>query len=517
MSYPDVLARDMIDDAGRPRDGAPLGALLSAHAAVKGDATALVLGDRVLTFSTLDGMSNRLARMLQEHGVLSGARVVISMPNRPQFIAAMYAAWKLGAVPCPVSYRLVASEFAAMVSLIQPTCIVGDAATHIADADRVNVDSMNWEDYCDSPLPPAISIPGKIMPSGGSTGQPKLIIDPVPGVWGPDKASVFRPAGITTLNAGPLYHTMPYNYCILPLAEGSKTVCMTHFDPREWLRLVEAHRPHSVNLVPTMMSRIAKLPAEITAAADLSSIEVLFHAAAPCPPDVKRWWIDRLGGERVLEVYGGTERIGATQIYGHEWLERPGSVGRAVPGDEIVILDDDGNPLDPGQIGEIHFRRRALGPGTKYAYIGSATRIRGDLDSFGDVGWLDEDGYLYIADRRSDMVIVGGMNVYPAEIEAAIEGHPVVQCCAVIGLPDEDMGSRLHAIVELPREHEIPADGMSFLAAQLNLLAIYKRPRSVEFTHEPVRDDAGKVRRTQLRDLRIATPSKSRDPAKPPM
>lgn len=504
-AHPVIPVDDLIDEFGRPKAGAPLGALLSAHALTKGDETALVLGDASLSFAELDRMSNRLARMLQARGVTAGDRVIISMPNRPEFIAAMYAAWKLGAVPCPVSYRLVAGEFAGMVALIEPTCIVADATTQPGHADRLDVDAADWAGHDGSPLPPAVSMPGKIMPSGGSTGQPKLIIDPVPSVWGPDKASVFRPASIVTLNAGPLYHTMPYNYCILPLAEGSKTVCMTHFEPREWLRLVERHRPHSVNLVPTMMSRIAKLPAEITAAADLSSIEVLFHAAAPCPPDVKRWWIDRLGGERVLEVYGGTERIGATLIYGHEWLERPGSVGRAVSGDEIVILNDGGEPLGPGQVGEIHFRRRALGPGTKYAYIGSDTRIRGDLDSFGDLGWLDEDGYLYIADRRSDMVIVGGMNVYPAEIEAAIERHPVVQCCAVIGLPDEDMGSRLHAIVELPAGHEVPADGLAFLAAELERLATYKRPRSIEFTHEPVRDDAGKVRRTQLRDVRLAS------------
>lgn len=506
IAHPVIPVDDLIDELGRPKAGAPLGALLSAHALTKGDETALVLGDASLSFAKLDRMSNRLARMLQARGVTAGDRVIISMPNRPEFIAAMYAAWKLGAVPCPVSYRLVAGEFAGMVALIDPACIVADATTQPGHADRLDVDAADWAGHDDSPLPLAVSMPGKIMPSGGSTGQPKLIIDPVPSVWGPDKASTFRPAGIVTLNAGPLYHTMPYNYCILPLAEGSTTVCMTHFDPREWLRLVERHRPHSVNLVPTMMSRIAKLPADIAAAADLSSIEVLFHAAAPCPPDVKRWWIDRLGGERVLEVYGGTERIGATLIYGNEWLERPGSVGRAVSGDEIVILDEDGEPLGPGQVGEIHFRRRALGPGTKYAYIGSDTRIRGDLDSFGDLGWLDEDGYLYIADRRSDMVIVGGMNVYPAEIEAAIERHPVVQCCAVIGLPDEDMGSRLHAIVELPADQEVPADGLAFLAAELERLATYKRPRSIEFTYEPVRDDAGKVRRTQLRDLRLASP-----------
>lgn len=494
---------DYLDADGEPRDGAPMGALLSAHAERLGSATALVLGDRTLSFAEFDAAANRLARWLQAVGVEAGNRVVICMPNRVEFIEAMYAAWKLGAVPCPISYRLVASEFDTIIGLVGPSCVVGDRSTHPADCPFVNVDDAWPDSALPDPLPPAIATPGKIMASGGSTGRPKLIIDPVPSVWGRDKASLFRPKHITTLSAGPLYHTMPYNYSILPLAEGSTSVCMTHFDPVGWLRLVEQHRPHSVSLVPTMMSRIAKLPASLTDGADLSSIEVLFHAAAPCPPDIKRWWIDRIGAEKVIEVYGGTERIGSTLIYGHEWLARPGSVGKAAPGDEIVILDDSGNELPAHEVGEIHFRRRATGPGTKYDYIGSETRIRGDLDSFGDIGWLDNDGYLYIADRRTDMVVVGGMNVFPAEIEAAIERNRDVLCSAVIGLPDDDLGQRLHAIVELRDGIPVPADGLAFLSSELDKIAPFKRPRTVEFTHSPIRDDAGKVRRTQLRADRL--------------
>ncbi|MDO7833451.1 AMP-binding protein [Sphingobium sp. HBC34] len=492
-----------LDAQGRPRDGAPLGMLLSAYAQRCGSAPALVIGDRTLSFAELDAGANRLARHLKACGVGQGDRGVICMPNRAEFIQAMYALWKLGAAPCPISYRLVEGEFATIVALVDPRCVIGDGATHATTRLFINVDQPLPDGLSDAPLPPAVAQPGKILASGGSTGRPKLIIDPVPATWGADKASVFRPAGITTLNAGPLYHTMPYNYCILPLAEGSKTVCMTQFDPVRWLQLVEVHRPHSVNLVPTMMSRIAKLPAHVTQAADLSSIQILFHAAAPCPPDIKRWWIERIGAEKVLEVYGGTERIGSTLIYGHEWLAHPGSVGRPARGDEIVILDEDGQALPSGQVGEIHFRRPATGPGTKYGYIGADTRIRGDLDSFGDIGWVDADGFLYIADRRDDMVVVGGMNVYPAEIEAAIETHRDVLCCAVIGLPDDDLGSRLHAIVELAGTVPPPGDGLAFLASQLRLLSPYKRPRSIEFTHGRIRDDAGKVRRTSLRADRV--------------
>lgn len=497
------LAATWLDAEGRPLHGAPMGVLLSAQAERMRDATALIVGEQELTYIEMDRAANRLARHLAARGVGHGDRVVISMPNRAEYVQAMYAAWKLGAIPCPVSYRLVAAEFTTTVELCEPRCVVGDNTTHPCDCMFVNVDEPIGEGLSDAPLPPTVVTPGKIVPSGGSTGRPKLIIDPEPSAWGPDKASSHRRPGITIINAGPFYHSGPYNYCVLGLAEGSKIICMVKFETMEWLRLVELHRPDTANMVPTMMSRIAKLPEEITRAADLSSLRPIFHAAAPCPPDIKRWWIDRIGGENVLEVYGSTERIGSTAIFGDEWLEHPGSVGKAMPNEEIVILGEDGQPLPPGQIGEIYFRRPLLGPGTRYKYIGAESRIRGDLDSLGDLGWLDEDGYLYIADRRADMVSVGGMNVYPAEIEAAIETHPQVLCAAVIGLPDDDLGHRMHAIVELAEAVPVPEDGLAFLAAQFQKLSSYKRPRSVEFTHEKLRDDAGKVRRAALRDARL--------------
>jgi bile acid-coenzyme A ligase len=341
-----------------------------------------------------------------------------------------------------------------------------------------------------------------MLASGGSTGRPKLIIDPIPAIWGRDKMATFRPGGVTLLNAGPLYHAAPFNFCMVAMAEGSHIVCMEKFDAAEWLRQVEVFRPSVVCLVPTMMSRIAKQRPHLTAAADLSSIQHLVHVAAPCPPDIKRWWIDRIGPEKVLEIYGGTERIGATMIDGRAWLEHPGSVGKPVPGDEILILGDDGAVMAPHQVGEIHFRR-TIGPGSHYRYIGAEPRIRDGLDSFGDMGWLDEEGYLYIADRRTDMVVVAGVNVYPAEVEGALETAAGVLCCAVIGLPDDDLGNRVHAIIELAPDIMPPEDGLVFLAASLARLAPFKRPRTIEFTHERIRDDAGKVRRAALRAARL--------------
>lgn len=288
----------------------------------------------------------------------------------------------------------------------------------------------------------------------------------------------------------------------MSLAQGSHVVCLPKFDAADWLKHVEKYRPSFAYVVPTMMSRIAKLPEAQTRAADLSSIKTLIHMAAPCPLDIKHWWIDRLGAEIVLEIYGGTERIGATMIDGQEWLDHPGSVGKAFSNYEIVITNVDREELPVGEIGDIYFRN-VDGPGAAYDYIGAETRIQGELDSFGDMGWVDEQGYLYIADRRTDMVTIGGANVFPAEVEAALETLPHVVCAAVIGLPDEDMGNRLHAIVEISTDQKQFPNAEQFIASAREILNGLKRPKSVEFTHDRIRDDAGKVRRARLRAERI--------------
>ncbi len=252
-------------------------------------------------------------------------------------------------------------------------------------------------------------------------------------------------------------------------------------------------------LVPTMMHRIWRLD-DARAHYDVSSLEVVCHIAAACPVWLKERWIEWLGADRIWEVYSGTEAIGATMIGGREWLERRGSVGRVTPGAGIRILDHAGEDVAPGEIGEIYFRP-AGGPGSTYHYLGAEPRRRGEWESFGDLGWLDPDGYLYLADRRTDLIISGGANVYPAEVEAALDEHPAVSSCAVIGLPDEDMGNVVHAIVHLDPTVPEPSDAtlQEFLAERL---VSYKIPRSIERVDGPVRDDAGKVRRSALRSDR---------------
>ena len=251
-----------------------------------------------------------------------------------------------------------------------------------------------------------------------------------------------------------------------------------------------------------MMHRIWRLPESERKSRDVSSLRIVFTGSAPCPAWLMKSFIDWLGPDVMHEVYGGTERIGGTFISGREWLAHPGSVGRPTGDRKLRILDAEGAECPPGQVGEIYMMPPG-GRGSTYRYVGAEASATTDgWETLGDLGWLDDDGYLYLADRKTDMVVVGGANVYPAEVEAALEAHPAVRSCAVIGLPDEDLGQRLHAIVET-------AEPVSDDALREHLkanLVVYKIPRSFERVDEPLRDDAGKLRRSALREARLEKP-----------
>jgi bile acid-coenzyme A ligase len=231
---------------------------------------------------------------------------------------------------------------------------------------------------------------------------------------------------------------------------------------------------------------------------DLSSLRVVWHLAEPCPQWLKEAWIEWLGPERIFELYAGTEAQAATVITGAEWLEHRGSVGRTLTG-SICITDKDGNEVRSGVEGEVWMKSDLASP--SYRYIGAEARTReGGWESLGDNGWLDDDGYLYLGDRTSDMILTGGANVYPAEVESAIAEHPGVQSCAVIGLPDDDLGNRVHAIVEADPDKLQVDDLLAFVRERL---VRYKVPRTVEIVKVPLRNDAGKVRRSALRAERL--------------
>jgi bile acid-coenzyme A ligase len=248
-----------------------------------------------------------------------------------------------------------------------------------------------------------------------------------------------------------------------------------------------------------MMKRISRLPDEVRLGVDLSSLQTIWHLAEPCPPWLKQQWIDWFGPDVILELYAGTEAQTATIITGHDWLAHQGSVGRPAEG-AVSILDPDGEPVPAGTVGEVWLRRQRERP--TYRYIGAEARTRdGGWESLGDLGYLDDDGYLYLADRAQDMIVSGGANLYPAEIEAALNEHPAVRSCAVVGLPDDDLGHRAHAIVEADAGAVDVEDLRAFVRDRL---AAYKVPRTWEVVQESLRDDAGKVRRSDLRAARLS-------------
>jgi bile acid-coenzyme A ligase len=274
---------------------------------------------------------------------------------------------------------------------------------------------------------------------------------------------------------------------------------MTRFDASLALALIEQHRVDWVLFVPTMMQRIWRLPEEERLRFDLSSLRRVMCTGAPSPAWLKRAWIGWIGPEKIYEAYGGTERIAGTLTSGTEWLERPGSVGRPTGGRRFRILRPDGSECAAGEVGEV-FMLPPGGQGSTYRYVGAEpTAAAGGWESLGDMGYLDEEGYLYLVDRKADMILVGGANVYPAEVEAALDAHPAVRSSAVIGLPDEDLGSRIHAIVDAP----LPVSEEALREHLAKHLVHYKVPKSFEFVSEPLRDDAGKVRRSALRAARL--------------
>ncbi len=482
-----------------PEEPISIGAALAQEAARQGNAIAVECDGVSRSWAELHRRSNRMARALKTRGVRYGDFLTIALPNGVGFVEACYAAWKLGAIPQPVSFRLPVGELRALVELADTPVVVGEAN---ADAGRpiVSADELFAQTTDDSDLPDRIAPSWKAPTSGGSTGRPKLIVSGAPGVVSPLSTQFWRIApDDVVLMPGPLYHNGPFITVFSALQIGARVVIMPKFDSEATLREIARHRANWVYLVPTMMSRIWRLPEETRRRYDVSSLRTVWHLAAPCPPWLKEEWIGWLGADTIMELYGGTEGQARTVITGREWLAHRGSVGKVDPSGEMKAVGLDGRDLPPGETGEIYMRRAPDQLAT-YRYVGAEARVLpGGWESLGDIGWFDEDGYLYLADRRTDMILVGGANVYPAEVEAAIDEHPLVQSSAVIGLPDDDLGNRIHAIVQA--RAELGAEELSRHLA--DRLVVYKRPRSYEFVAEALRDDAGKVRRSALRSERI--------------
>jgi long-chain acyl-CoA synthetase len=304
--------------------------------------------------------------------------------------------------------------------------------------------------------------------------------------------------GVRALLPGPLYHSAPNSFGLRAGKLGGVLVLMPRFDPEQFLRLVESERIDTIFMVPTMFIRLLKLPATVREKYDVSSLRHIIHAAAPCPADVKRamidWW-----GPIIHEHYGGTETGAVTYCDSNDWLAHPGTVGRALPGSDVRIIADDGSDAATGGTGEIICWNRNTPDFTYHGDDDKRRRAdRQGLLTLGDVGYLDRDGFLYLCGRANDMVISGGVNIYPAEIEAELHKMDGVADCAVFGIPDEEFGEKLCAVVQ-------PAPGADLTPAQVQahlraLVAGYKVPRQVEFRSDLPREDSGKIFKRKLRE-----------------
>ena len=484
------------------------------------DRPAFFCGDVVRTYAELDERTTRLANAFAARGISEGDRVALMLPNSIEFFEAWAAANKCGASVVLVNWHLKTDELAYILEDSGAKLLVAHAelSEHFAPAlaatgaDVVLVGEDGERGLASaiaagSDDPPSVELEALGSPvfyTSGTTGRPKGVIHPQPP---PGFASQMMEGQIALWSwtsddvyilSGPAYHAGPGGWTMAALYVGAPTVVLPMFDAREWLGLVERHRVTCSFMVPAHFIRILEVPDEEREKFDTSSLRLLVHAGAPCPIPVKRRIIEALSPCEISELYGASEG-GATRITSAEWLERPGSVGTPWPGVEVRILDDDGRPLPTGETGVVYIAPPGAAQ-AKFHYHDDPDKTndawRDNAFTVGDVGHLDEDGYLFLTDRKSDMVIRGGVNVYPREIEEVLYTHPAVVDCAVFGVPDERLGEQLHAVVET-RTPASPDELRDFCREHL---ADFKVPASVELIDELPRQPNGKVLKRVLRD-----------------
>ena len=480
----------------------------------------------IVTYGEYERRCNQVTHLLRAAGLERGDHIAILSENHPRLLEIEGAAERIGLYYTLVNAHLGPDEVAYIVddcrarvvfSSVAKLEIARRALACCPRVERTFVLGLGETDGVFEPYESAIAdLPGDPVPdqslglpmlySSGTTGRPKGIVRPLPGT-GPQRLLpiqeqvkdlfTYRP-GQVYLNPAPMYHSAPQFSVGVTLRLGGTAVIMEEFDAEQWLALIERYRVTHTQLVPTMFHRLLRLPQDLRARYDLSSLECVVHAAAPCPVPVKRAMIDWLG-PIVVEYYGATESNGITFCTAREWLAHPGTVGRAVVG-ELLILDERGDLCPPGVDGTVWFRGA-----TNFEYFGDAVQtaesrsLDGTASTVGDVGHVDGDGYLYLTDRKTHMIISGGVNVYPQETENLLSTHPAVADVAVIGVPNADLGEEVKAVVQ-PAD---PAAAGPHLAGQLigfcrDHLASVKCPRSVDFVDELPRTPTGKLVKRRL-------------------
>ena len=480
----------------------------------------------VVTFGELEARANQLAHYFRAAGLVEGDAVAILMENSEHVHAVMWAARRAGLYYVPINTHLTAAEVAYIVDNSSAKAVVGSVGLVdvlaglgaelpgglpdvllVADGDL-----EGWQRYPKAVAGQSITpiddeIEGDLLQySSGTTGRPKGIrrtlphLPPaeVPGMMAMLIEFWMRPDAVY-LSPAPLYHTAPSVWSMQTQAAGITTVVLEKFDPVGALEAIQSHRVTHGQFVPVMFTRMLKLPQSVRDSYDVSSLERVMHAAAPGPVEIKRqmidWW-----GPIVDEYYASSEAIGSTLIAAEDWLTHPGSVGKSMMA-PLHILDEDGKELPPGVAGEIYFEG-----GMDFEYLNDPDKTASSRDSHGwktvgDIGYLDEDGYLYLTDRRHHMIISGGVNIYPQEAENELVTHPRVMDAAVFGIPDDDMGQRVKGVVQTVD----PADATPEFADELlvwlrDRLAHYKCPRSISFEEQLPRTDTGKLFKQGLID-----------------
>jgi long-chain acyl-CoA synthetase len=501
---------------------------IHAEALVGKPALIMAATGECMTYGALEARANRGAQALRALGLQNGDAVAIACDNRLEFFDIYWAAQRAGLVLVLLSARLKTDEIAYIVNDSgAKTMLISDAMPDTARAASANGaampgleqivsigpvdDLLDWTRLCAAQAATPLAdeqIGGRMVYSSGTTGRPKgLRFVPPAGspVQTNPAAAMFAghygfDADTVYLSPAPLYHSAPMGMTSAMQSVGGTAVILTKFDPEEFLRAIERWKITAVMVVPTMFIRLLALPEEVRSRYDLSSLKTVIHAAAPCPIPVKHAMIDWLG-PIVEEFYAGSEGNGHVMIGSAEWLERPGSVGRAVVG-QLHICDDAGNELPMGETGTIYFGGgRAIDYHNDPAKSASACNPKHpDWTTMGDVGHVDAEGYLYLSDRKDFMIISGGVNIYPQEVENLLITHPKVADAAVFGVPNPDFGEEVKAVIQ-PKDWAQAGDALS---AELKSwcreqLADVKCPRSVDFERELPRAETGKLYKKELK------------------
>jgi acyl-CoA synthetase (AMP-forming)/AMP-acid ligase II len=496
----------------------------SFHARTHPDKPAVIMAGtgEMMTYGELDALSNRFARLFRQRGMEIGDTVALCLENHFSFLALCWGAQRAGLVYVAISSRLTPPEIAYIAQDSGAKLLIGSDYTGKA-LDEVarlapDVAQLRFGQDLEAALAahPALPITDEragcdMLYSSGTTGKPKgvrlpLPVDPAIGSSNALHTLAQQAFGIRTdavyLSPAPLYHAAPLRWTMTVHRIGGTVVVMDRFDPEHALQLIEQYKVTDSQWVPTHFVRLLKLPEEVRAKYDISTLKCAIHAAAPCPVPVKQamiaWW-----GPILLEYYSGTEGNGFTFITSQEWLQRPGSVGRTVTG-ILHICDEAGDEVPRGTEGQVFFEPSEGQPQFQYhndPVRTAETRNKHGWSSLGDVGWEDEDGYLFLTDRKSFMIISGGVNIYPQEIENLLVTHPKVVDAAVIGAPDAEMGERVVAVIQPVNLAEagpaLAAELTEYLAPQLSRV---KMPRQIDFREELPREPTGKLFKRLLRD-----------------